>query len=202
MNGTPEPRTAGILLVTADDPAGTSVLDAFRQRAIEIEWARTLADMRSRAARADLPAPTLVFLDLDLPDVAGGEAVSVVEGTFPGTSVIVLEKPVNPRLVAEIVFRMSSAVRPPGAARARGGWRRHFELVVRAYSAERALSSQQRMVLDLYLGGKNDKEIAEICGCSEATVHEYWRRMARKAGATLKSEVIADFHRFLAGDQS
>jgi len=28
---------------------------------------------------------------------------------------------------------------------------------------------------------------------------EAYRRMARKAGGTLRSDVIADFHRFLAG---
>jgi DNA-binding CsgD family transcriptional regulator len=60
------------------------------------------------------------------------------------------------------------------------------------------LSKQQRMILRYYLDGRNDKAIAELCGCSEATVYEHWRRMARKVGGAQKGDAIADFHRFLA----
>jgi DNA-binding NarL/FixJ family response regulator len=65
------------------------------------------------------------------------------------------------------------------------------------YALSRRLSRQQRRILDLYLRGKSDKEIAAICQCSEATVYEHWRRMARKAGGGLKSHLIGDFHRYL-----
>jgi DNA-binding CsgD family transcriptional regulator len=68
-----------------------------------------------------------------------------------------------------------------------------------SYCAHRGLSSQQLVVLKGYLGGKNDKEIADVCQCSGATIYEHWRRMAKKAGGSLKSDVIADFHRFLSG---
>lgn len=68
-----------------------------------------------------------------------------------------------------------------------------------SYATYRGLSPQQLVVLKLYLEGKNDKEIAAIRGCSVATVYEHWRRMARKLDATLKSDVVADFHRFLSG---
>jgi DNA-binding CsgD family transcriptional regulator len=62
------------------------------------------------------------------------------------------------------------------------------------------LSKQQRMILRMYLDGMSDKEIAQICRCSEATVYEHWRRMARKAGGSQKGDVISDFHRFLNSD--
>src|SRR5205807_759902 len=48
--------------------------------------------------------------------------------------------------------------------------------LVDAYGADRLLSKQQRMILRFYLDGRNDKAIAELCGCSEATVYEHWRR--------------------------
>jgi DNA-binding CsgD family transcriptional regulator len=54
------------------------------------------------------------------------------------------------------------------------------------------------MILRFYLDGRNDKEIAGLCGCSEATVYEHWRRMAKKVGGSQKGDAIADFHRFLA----
>ena len=59
---------------------------------------------------------------------------------------------------------------------------------------------ERKLILREYLNGKNDKEIALSCRCSEATIYEHWRRMARKAGGSQKGDVIADFHRFLAGD--
>jgi DNA-binding NarL/FixJ family response regulator len=67
-----------------------------------------------------------------------------------------------------------------------------------AYAVARALSEKQRTILSLYLAGSNDKSIAAVCRCSVATVYEHWRRMAKKAGAAHKADVIADFHRFLA----
>jgi DNA-binding CsgD family transcriptional regulator len=78
-------------------------------------------------------------------------------------------------------------------------WRGHLESVVASYAKYRGISAQQLVVLKLYLEGKSDKEIADLCQCSTATVYEHWRRMAKKLLATLKSDVVADFHRFLAG---
>ena len=53
-------------------------------------------------------------------------------------------------------------------------------------------------MLERYLVGNNDKEIADSFGCSATTVYEHWRRMARKANGAHKSDAIDDFHRFLA----
>jgi DNA-binding CsgD family transcriptional regulator len=85
------------------------------------------------------------------------------------------------------------------ASTERLSWRGHLDSVVASYAAYRGISAQQLVVLKLYLDGKSDKEIADMCQCSTATVYEHWRRMARKLFATLKSDVVADFHRFLAG---
>lgn len=78
-------------------------------------------------------------------------------------------------------------------------WRSHFESVIASYAAYRGISGQQLIVLKMYLEGKNDKQIADICRCSIATVYEHWRRMAKKVDTSLKSDVVADFHRFMAG---
>ena len=67
------------------------------------------------------------------------------------------------------------------------------------YCAMRSLSRRQRQVLELYLIGNNDKEIADSFRCSGTTVYEHWRRMAKKANGAHKSDVVTDFHRFLAG---
>ena len=72
-----------------------------------------------------------------------------------------------------------------------------LESAFEIYTADRALSAQQKLILRLNLCGRNDKEIAALCGCAEATVYEHWRRMAKKVKGAQKCDVIADFHRFL-----
>ena len=66
------------------------------------------------------------------------------------------------------------------------------------YCTARSLSGRQRQVLERYLIGHNDKEIASAFNCSATTVYEHWRRMAKKANGAHKSDVVSDFHRFLA----
>jgi DNA-binding CsgD family transcriptional regulator len=88
-----------------------------------------------------------------------------------------------------------------GIARASAeDWKLHLETVLTSYVEDRVLSGHQQRILRLYLNGANDKEIAATCACSEATIYEHWRRMAKKAGGFHKADVIADFHRYLAGD--
>src|SRR5262245_63944782 len=63
----------GVLLVVDDGPAGLSFLRALETVTSDVEWVRSAAELRLRAARLDLPAPDVVFLDLDLSDAADAE---------------------------------------------------------------------------------------------------------------------------------
>jgi DNA-binding NarL/FixJ family response regulator len=217
-----------VLLIVEDGPTGLSLFRAL-EMTLEVEWARSAAEVNARAARTDLRAPKVVFIDLDLPDTEGDETLRTILVGFPLAAVIALagslggeeaarllwqgvpylNKPVSPLALAGLALRLSSPARtrkswPPTTyvpalleAKHRGA---HLESVFRSYSVDRTLSRQQQLILREYLSGKNDKEIALTCRCSEATIYEHWRRMARKAGGSQKSDVIADFHRFLAGD--
>jgi DNA-binding NarL/FixJ family response regulator len=215
-----------VLLIVDDEPLGISLRDALETLTIDVEWVKTVADLRCRLARGDLRAPKVAFLDLDLSDSCSEEALRMVRVNFPLAAVIALagtlsgeeaarllwqgvpylNKPVSPLSLAGLALRLSGPGRtraswPPtpyapalAQAKQRGA---HLESVFRSYSEGRDLSRQQQLVLREYLNGKNDKEIALTCRCSEATIYEHWRRMARKAGGSQKSDVIADFHRFL-----
>lgn len=214
-----------VLLIFEEGPAGLSLFRAL-EMTLAVEWARTAAEVRERAARSDLRAPKVVFLDLGLPNTTGDDVLRTVLGSFPLAAVVALadnlggedaarllwqgvpylNKPISALALAGLALRLSSPARsrkswPPTSVplvepAQRGA---HLESVFRSYSVDRVLSRQQQLILRKYLNGKNDKEIAETCRCSEATVYEHWRRMARKAGGSQKSDVIADFHRFLAG---
>jgi DNA-binding NarL/FixJ family response regulator len=214
----------GVLLITADGLLGQSLLDAMEAATIELEWSRSIAELRARAARDDVRAPELVFLDLDLPGAVAQDLASLARDRFPLATTIALAadltgeraaqllsqgvpsltKPVSSLALTGLAMRLSLAKAPrswqpppPVPAQPRAT---HLESMFSSYSVDRVLSKQQKMILRMYLDGRSDKEIALICHCSEATVYEHWRRMARKAGGSHKGDVISDFHRFLGSD--
>lgn len=207
-------RTA--LVVLDDGVTGASLVQAIEAASIGVEWTRTLAELQARVVQ-DAELPALVIADLDLAGTSSDVVLMLVLDAFPDATIVALAddltrargaqllaqgvpslpKPVCPQALAALVRRLlldrraeAPAARPVP----------DLESAVTAYSNTRVLSKQQQMILRLYLSGMNDRGIAESCGCSEATVYEHWRRMARKAGGTQKSDAIADFHRFLSGD--
>lgn len=214
----------GVLLITVDEPAGRSLLSALEAASIEVEWVRSLAELHTRAARSGARTPALVFLDLELPDAATEQLVPLVRTYFPTATTVALAaeltgesaarllsqgvpsltKPVSPLALTGLALRLSlgtGAAWPQRLAVGTGSEHapgERLKSLVDAYATDRMLSKQQRMILRFYLDGRNDKAIAEQAGCSEATVYEHWRRMARKVGGAHKGDVIADFHRFLA----
>jgi DNA-binding NarL/FixJ family response regulator len=213
-----------VLLAEHDAPLGHSVLHRLGRLDIVGEWVRSASELDAWAAllhrglqldRAQRRAlePSLVLLDWELPGAAAGEPLGVLQGLLPSATIVVLSealsgddaavllsrgvpsihKPVHPFVLSTLALDLAteSAVVP--------GMAIEFENLVAAYAASRRLSKQQALILDLYLSGKSDKEIAEICACSGATVYEHWRRMARKSGGRQKSDLVADFHRYLRG---
>lgn len=211
-----------VLLIADGGPAGTSLLRAMEAATLAVEWAKSITELRARVARQDLRAPVLVVVDLELPDASVDALITLILDRFSLAQIVALAedltgergarllsqgvpsltKPVSPAALAALALRFSLDPRPANSERAEEPEvpRRHLELVFDRYSTNRVLSKQQQQILRLYLSGMSDKEIAHTCKCSEATVYEHWRRMARKAGGIHKGDAIADFHRFLAVD--
>lgn len=166
-----EPAKASVLLYTQDQPKGKSYVAALEKATVPVEWVTTASALRSRLGRADLPRPALVML---LPSP---------------------ERAMRPSELARVALRLTmDAGGDLGAQKTAPA----LEDVLNDYCALRSLSRRQRQVLELYLIGNNDKEIAGAFNCSATTVYEYWRRMAKKANGAHKSCVVNDFHRFLA----
>lgn len=221
MSGSKGEVGGSVLLVSTDGAVGRSMLSTMEAATIHVEWARSLDELQTRAVRDDVRAPELVFLDLELPDTSSEQLVPLVLEYFPRATTIALAtqlpgevaawllshgvaslaKPVSPLALSRLALQLSLGATAPWSPRALAASRPppgvRLEVLVSSYAADRVLSKQQRMVLRLYLDGRNDKEIAQLCGCSEATVYEHWRRMAKKVGGTNKGDAIADFHRFL-----
>lgn len=204
----------GVVVVADDGPTGVALVEAMVSATIAVEWTRTLAELRERAAR-NASEPGFIVVDLELAGTSVDALLTLVLDSFPISTIVALAedltgdrgakllsqgvlslpKPVSPDALAALALRMLLGRTESAPVGGRGSM---LESLVALYSETRELSKQQQMILRLYLSGMNDKEIAESCRCSEATVYEHWRRMARKARGTQKSDAIADFHRFLA----
>jgi DNA-binding NarL/FixJ family response regulator len=210
-----------VLLISVEGSAGRSLRSAMEAAAIHVEWVRALDELELRTARRDARAPDLVFLDLELPGTVPDQLVALVRDAFPRATAVALvakltgedaaqllsqgvaalAKPVSPLALIGLALRLSLDAAPwtgRGGGEPTGEPGIRLEALITAYATNRVLSKQQRTILRHYLDGHNDKEIARLCGCAEATVYEHWRRMARKVGGANKGDAIADFHRFLA----
>jgi DNA-binding NarL/FixJ family response regulator len=158
--------------------------------------------------QARLPSATIVVLSERL---SGDDAAVLLSRGVPS-----IQKPINPYVLSMLALDLCTEACPSvsggfhscqqsspqgSASHAADGHPLNagpsFDSLVAAYAASRRLSKQQALILDFYLNGKTDKEIAELCACSGATVYEHWRRMAKKSCGRQKSDVIADFHRYL-----
>src|SRR5262245_8379350 len=168
----PEPAKASVLLLTHDHPTGRSYVAALEKATVNVEWVRTASALRSRLDRADLPRPALVMV---LPS---------------------RQKALRPSELASVALRLTMETNVDSGAPQKAT--SALEDSLNVYCSTRSLSRRQRQVLELYLVGNNDKEIADSFRCSATTVYEHWRRIARKANGAHKSDAINDFHRLLA----
>lgn len=166
-----ERARTGVLLLAKDQSTAHPYAEALLRAGIPVESVTTISELQLRLTRSDLAPPTLfILLPAEMAALPPGELVNVA-------------------------LRMTAT--DDGAAPAQAATPSLGDSL-NAYCAARSLSRRQRQVLELYLAGKNDKEIAGSFDCSATTVYEYWRRMAKKANGMHKSDVVNDFHRFLA----
>ncbi len=190
---------ASILLVD-DHPlfveALRQVLAELRPR-VRIQTAGTLA-----AARRILdlpPAPSLVLLDLNLPDSPGSQTLRRLPEFFAGIPVVVLSSLDDPQRVRQAL-----------AAGARGfiSKSERPEKIMAALSAlfdnglcdtdppaprppRSELSSRQVEVLELIAAGKSNKEIARDLGMALGTVKVHVRDIFERLGARNRTEAVA-----------
>jgi DNA-binding CsgD family transcriptional regulator len=160
-----------VLLFTQDQLMGESYVAALEKATVPVEWVTTESALRSRLARADLPRPALVMV------------------LHPR------ETSMRPSELANVALRLTTDAGNDDAPQKTTS---ALEESLNYYCEERSLSGRQRQVLEMYLIGNNDKQIASAFSCSATTVYEHWRRMAKKAKGVHKSDVVNDFHRFLA----
>ncbi|HEY3494496.1 MAG TPA: LuxR C-terminal-related transcriptional regulator [Polyangiaceae bacterium] len=219
---TPPAARSTVLVVAPEGQLTDILVSTLERRGIEVSRVETAESLRAYLECPELARPSLVYVDLRLPEAGGDDFLFLVRRSLPHAIVIALDAeltaeralhllalgipslpaPHDAEALARLALQFSSSLRstpPPESATSQttGERARDFSDTIEAYVSARNLSAKQRTILRLYLAGSNDKMIAEECGCSVATVYEHWRRMAKKVGGTQKADVVADFHRFL-----
>jgi DNA-binding NarL/FixJ family response regulator len=212
-----------VLLVGLSGSDGDVLAHVMSRARIAVERAATMTALLSRIAQVELDPPLVVYIDLGLLEAEDDELFFALRRALPGASWVALSPaldgeqaahalglgipalplPRNLDVLVELAQRLSAlgtsraSTLPPHVSAAASSVG-DLASALEAYALARGLSEKQRTILSLYLRGRDDKAIAAVCRCSVATVYEHWRRMAKKAGAAQKGDVVADFHRFLA----
>lgn len=218
-------RAPDVLLIAREGALQRTVARILRKNKVLLELAHDFLELEKRAALAHSGGPAVVLVDLELEGCSDDEALSRVRRRFLRATVVAygkllsgeraarllaagvssLPESVSGSALAELARELcasrfkDSSSNEDSSARAGRTQSGGLLLALDTYAALRVLSSQQRLILGLYLNGENDKQIAQTISCSESTVYEHWRRIGRKAGGSAKADAISDFHRFLGG---
>ncbi|HVR18847.1 MAG TPA: LuxR C-terminal-related transcriptional regulator [Polyangiaceae bacterium] len=210
-----------MIVLIVDDAQATDFVGRLSRENIDVRCFTELGALDGRRGAGAPLEPKVVFFDLEHCRGTDEQIAISLRRRFPSAWLVALARHLDAERAARLLLHRVPSLKKPvttgvltnlalglsetpqkepksGPVRVLEGTGR-LEGFLEAYADQRALSRQQRSILRLHLAGNNDKEIACSCSCSEATVYEHWRRMARKAGGMHKSCVISDFHRFLDG---
>lgn len=146
--------------------------------------------------------PDVTLMDLRLPGASGSEATRAIRAEFPDARVIVLSTYVSDEEIytalqaGAMAYLVKSVQREEltEAIRKAAAGRRHIPPEVAARLADRMsrshLSSRERDVLRLLVGGKRNREIASALDIAEGTVKLHVSSILSKLGAVDRTEAV------------
>jgi DNA-binding NarL/FixJ family response regulator len=203
MTSAREGGTATRVLLVEDDVGLVRVIvRAMTELDLAVEPSRTLAAAEAALARDRYDA---VILDLWLPDGNGLWLLDTIENEVPSAKVavlsgfidgdlaidlyervdIVIPKPVDARVLAGVVFRLTN--------------RDASDSRLNAFCRHYRMSGRESELLGLAAAGVDNAEAAVRLSCKPATVTTYWRRIFRKTACRSQRDVLAAVLRFEAG---
>jgi DNA-binding NarL/FixJ family response regulator len=193
-------RPVGVLVVD-DHGIVREGLAVLLERRPEIRVVATAADGRQAVAAAKHYRPDVVVMDLVLPELSGIDATRRILQDIPQTRVVILSVCHSAEHVFQAlragalgyVLKQSAAVELDHAVMAVLGGERYLSPEVRdviaaagsefsSLSPLERLSSREREVLHLTVGGATSAEIARALSLSPKTVETYRSRIMEKLG--------------------
>ena len=192
-------------MVVDDHPLFAEALE-LTLRSVADGMTVTVASSLQEALAA--PAPDLVLLDLNLPDVSGFDGLIRLRRTFGATPVVVVSSMTDPKVVAGALEAGASGYVPKHSPRAvfraaldavTSGTTfvpEGFELPAADERTDRpiarldSLTAQQARILELICDGKLNKQIAFELSIAEATVKAHVTAIMRKLGVQNRTQAV------------
>ena len=202
--------SSGWILVVDDHPLFCDALELTLRSVMPGVGVKT-ADTLKRALDllSDAPAPRLVALDLNLPDVAGLDGVLVMCRAAGNAPVLVVSSMDDTRMVSSVMAAGAAGFVPKHSPRATleeaintiDGGRSYLPDSFAASSDEKddvadaverlsLLTAQQSRILQLICEGKLNKQIAYDLSIAETTVKAHVTAIMRKLGVQSRTQAV------------
>lgn len=203
-------KSGGWLLVVDDHPLFCDALELTLRSVMPGHDVKTAASLEQalRVLEAN-PAPHLVALDLNLPDVSGVDGVMQIRRAVGQVPIIIISSLDDNRVVTSVMKAGASGFVPKHSARA------VFELAIGAINRGEAylpdayrhaddadpeaadaverlalLTTQQSRILQLICEGKLNKQIAYDLSIAETTVKAHVTAIMRKLGVQSRTQAV------------
>ncbi len=201
------------VLIADDHPLIRSGLRGLLEREGEFQVVAEAADGYEAIERAVEHKPDLILLDVGMPRLNGTDAAQHISGKLPNARIIIVSMHSDEAYVLRALkagargylLKASPEADVLAAARAVAAGNAYFspaitKILVEDYMAEARrrgvedsydlLSLREKEVLQLLVGGKNNREIAEMLHVSVATVETHRNNILKKLHVHNLAELI------------
>ncbi|UXT51575.1 response regulator transcription factor [Agrobacterium tumefaciens] len=193
------------VLLVDNHPVVLDGLRAILQTYVHLNVAGTAADAQAGLEMAAALHPDVVLLDINMPKINGIEAISLFKSALPACGVIMLSMHDDKEYISSSVLRGASGyilkdvstdeIAAAIEAVAKGGT--YFSSGVADAILETArvdeaepLTTRERDVLRELVGGKNNREIADVLGITLATAETHRKHLKKKLGLKSTAELV------------
>lgn len=198
----------GAVMVVDDHPLFCEALTMTLRAAFGAHAVDSVNALNDAVARlAEGPAPELILLDLNLPDVSGVDGLIRLKAAAPRTPVVVVSSLNDDRVIGSALRAGAAGFIPKdsprdvlvGAVRAvlsGRTWTPEGFIADRAEAGDdplsrlRDLTPQQMRILQLVCAGKLNKQIAWDLGIAETTVKAHISAILRKLGVQSRTQAV------------
>lgn len=206
-------NTDATVLIVEDHPLFCDALTMTLKEALhlsKIKAATCMADALDLLA--DGPAPDIIILDLNLPDVSGMDGLLRLKSTLPGTPVVVVSSLSDSKIITSVIRSGAAGfvskdspreviaeafeavwngdVFTPAGYTAPSDTTEELNETQRFITRLAELTPQQGRILQYICEGKLNKQIAFDLSIAEATVKAHVTAILRKLGVQSRTQAV------------
>ncbi|TRW99730.1 response regulator transcription factor [Paracoccus sp. M683] len=206
-----QPRRIETALIVEDHPLFSDAISITLRMVRGITDVTAVETLNEAVARLTSgPAPDIILLDLNLPDVDGLEGLLQVRRAAPGALVLIVSSVTDPRIIAAAIGAGAAGFVPKHSQR--HVYQSAFDAVASgqtflpegtvlpragdatpgnaAVDRVNSLTAQQARILALICEGKFNKQIAHELSIAETTVKAHVTSIMRKLGVHSRTQAV------------